>query len=79
MTRRSLFKRLIGVVAGLCCFGGPAKGESLRRSGSEFICEVPEGCDRLVSYGDTIYTASSTTVYWYNSDIRDFEEVRRAL
>ena len=76
MTRRSLFKRLFGVVAGLFCVGG---SKPLRRSGSEFVCELPEGCERLVSYGDTIYTASSTTVYWYNSDIRNFEEVWRAL
>ena len=28
MTRRSLFKRLFGVVGGLCCFGGSANAES---------------------------------------------------
>ena len=51
MTRRSLFKRFLGVVAGLCCFGKSAGAEGSEDTtmtngggvcywfnGHEFIC-----------------------------------------
>ena len=68
ITRRGFFK---SVGAGLAALMLPRKSEAgakvgTRRSGTEFICAMPEGCERPCTFNNIIYTYNDNAVYYFD-------------
>ena len=68
ITRRGFFKRLAGGAAALALIGKSKAGAKVgtRRSGTEFVCAMPEGCERLCTFNNIIYTYNDNAVYYFD-------------
>ena len=77
ITRRTLFKSIAAGLAALVLAGTNRTEKVYKRYGTEFVCDMPEGCERLCVFNDTIYTHSDTTVYYLKDN--EFIEVNSLI